>query len=61
MKGGKTYRNELQDFVHEHYWRAQPQNGLPFDPVQWSNRKYRLQPKFSGKKKTQFKRHHYSR
>ena len=44
MKGGKTYRNELQDFIHEHYWRAQPQNGLPFDPVQWSNRKYRLQP-----------------
>ena len=42
-KGGhETYREKLQDFVNEYYRRAQQQNGLPFDPVQWYNRENRL-------------------
>jgi hypothetical protein len=38
----KTYRQKLQDLVYDYHRRTQQQNGLPFDPVEWSDREHRL-------------------
>lgn len=38
----KTYRQKFQALVYDHHRRTQPQNGLPFDPVEWSDREHGL-------------------
>lgn len=38
----KTYRQKLQSLVYDYHRRTQQQNGLPFDPVEWSDREHGL-------------------